>query len=101
MGDDQPLKYIFSPRSKLNARISRWKMKLQGYYFNDVYKKRSTNIADYLFLKCKVDDDNGIADNFLYINYLSKMKVSETVSLEKVTNECKEDQNLFPYEMLS
>lgn len=62
----QSLKYIFSTRSKLNACTSRTQIKLQGYDFIVVYKKRSTNITDYL--KCKADDDGGIVNICLCLN---------------------------------
>lgn len=62
--DHQPLQYVFLPRSKLNAHICRWQIKLQGYDFNVVCNKGSTNIADYLSQKCEIDDGNGIADVF-------------------------------------
>ena len=45
-------------------------IKLQGYDFDVVYKKRSTNIADYLSQKCQVDDDSSSAEICIYIIYL-------------------------------
>ena len=46
--DHKPLKYIFSSEAKLNARISRWQLKLQAYDFTVVYQKDETNIADFI-----------------------------------------------------
>ena len=90
----QPLKYIFSAKSKLNARISRWQIKLQGYDFNVVCKKGSANIADYLSWKCQVDDDSSSAETCLYLNYLSNMKVPKVVLLDQVMNESKKDAEI-------
>ena len=45
-------------------------IKLQGYDFDVVYKKRSTNFADYLSQKCQVDDDSSSAEICIYIIYL-------------------------------
>lgn len=82
-----PLNYIFSPRSILNTHICRWQIKLQGYDFNVVCKKLSTNIAGCLSQKCKIDDDSSIPDILFYLNRLSKMKVHKAMSLEQVMNE--------------
>ena len=35
--DHKPLKFIFNPASKLNARIARWQIKLQSYDFTVNY----------------------------------------------------------------
>ena len=93
--DYQPLKYIFLPISKLKAHISKWQIKLREYNFNVVYKKGSTNIADYLSRKCQVTDESGSDEVCLYINYLSKAML-----LHQVMNESKKIQKLLPYEEL-
>ena len=98
--DYQPLKYIFSPISKLKAHISRWQIKLREYNFNVVYKKESTNIADYLSRRCQVTDESGSDEVCLYLNYLSKMKVPKAMLLHQVMNESKKIQKLLPYEKL-
>ena len=54
-------------------------IKLQGYDFDVVYKKRSTNIADYLSQKCRVDDDSSSAEICIYIIYLKWKYVSYVV----------------------
>ena len=71
----------------MNARISRWQIKLQGYDFNVVYRKGSANIADYLPRKCRIDDDSSSAEICLYLNYLSKVKVPKAMSLDQIMNE--------------
>ena len=46
--DHQPLKFIFSPKAKLNPRIARWQIRLQAYNFTVLYKQGSENIANFI-----------------------------------------------------
>ena len=90
----QPLKCIFLPRSKLNARISVWQIKLQGCEFNVVYNKRWANIADYSSRKCRIDDDSSSTEMCFYLKYLSKIKVAKAMSLDQVMNKSKKDPEI-------
>ena len=46
--DHKPLERIYSRTSKPCARIERWVLRLQGYYFKVVYRPGKTNVADAL-----------------------------------------------------
>ena len=49
VSDHQPLETIFNnPKSKIPARIERWRLRLQQYNFNVKYKPEKSNAADYL-----------------------------------------------------
>ena len=45
---DNPLKFIFTTRTRASPRIERWQMKLQSYQFNIMYKQGSDNIVDFM-----------------------------------------------------
>lgn len=45
----RPLETLFNnPKSKTQARIERWKLRLQSYNFQMKYKPSKSNAADYL-----------------------------------------------------
>ncbi len=46
--DHRPLEVIYSPKSKLAARIERWALRLQPYKFKVIYKPGPQNAADSL-----------------------------------------------------
>ena len=46
--DHNPLKFIFTSRTRATPRIETWQMKLQSYRFDITYKQGAENIADYI-----------------------------------------------------
>lgn len=46
--DHKALEYIFAPKSKPNARIERWVLRLQSFKYKAIYEKGKLNIADAL-----------------------------------------------------
>ena len=46
--DNKALECIFAPRSKPNARIERWVLRLQSFKYKVIYEKGKSNIADVL-----------------------------------------------------
>jgi hypothetical protein len=44
--DHKPLEVIFGPRSKPNARLERWVLRLQAFCYKIVYRPGKSNITD-------------------------------------------------------
>ena len=83
--DHQPLKFIFAPRSKLNARIARWQLRLQCYNFDIDYQKGSENIADFVSRIRRTDTSLVIEKTTKhFVNFVKQNAVPKAMTLEEV-----------------
>nr|XP_047142922.1 uncharacterized protein LOC124817154 [Hydra vulgaris] len=95
--DHKPLKFIFCSGSKLNARITRWQIKLQANDFDVIYQKEEENIADFISRNCTPNeilsesDENEIT---AYVNFLVTKMAPKSVSLEDIKSETAIDISL-------
>ena len=99
VSDHKPLKFIFSPNAKLNARIARWQIKLQAYDFKVLHEKGETNInflsrngAD----KNHVNNLNNDYENeiCLYLNFISEQHTPKAMTLDEIKSATLHDKEL-------
>ena len=93
--DHKPLEFIFNRvNSKPSARIERWVLRLQAFYYDVVYRPGSMNIADPLSrLSARIDDEksNGVcnvADD--YIMMIANLAVPKAMNFDQVKRAAKE-----------
>ena len=101
MVDHQPLKFIFSPKAKLNPRIARWQIRLQAYNFTVLYKQGSENIADFISrmrmkesLEIESENKNSRDLTQEYLNFITEKSTPDILSIEDIRNASKTDKNL-------
>ena len=97
--DHEPLKFIFSPRAKLNARIARWQLRLQGYDFTINYKKGSENIADFISRMRNVDIEDTVdedTDDHVqeYLNFLTEISTPKVMNINEIREASQNDRTL-------
>lgn len=89
--DHQALEIIFNnPKSKPPARILRWQLRLQDYYFKVVYKSGKSDISDYLGRHKSRQQE--IAE--CYINYLIDSNVPKSMTLNEICLSTNNDPEL-------
>ena len=92
--DHKALEFIFSPRSKSNARIERWMLRLQPYRYKVIHSAGSKNIADSLsrlfnenVIK-NAENDDSIDE---YVNLIVKYATPIAKDIDKDSEQfCKE-----------
>ena len=96
--DHQALEAIFNnPRSKPPARIERWMMRLQPYNFRVIYKKGSTNEADYMSrhpTSFTLQDTEEVKEAEAYVNYIVNHTVPKSMTVEQIQEATREDPTL-------
>ena len=95
--DHKPLESLNNCNKRASARIERWLMILQSYKFNIIHKPGRENIADCLSRLMensmnKSDENESISDE--YINFITKACIPQSMSLEQVRIESKNDKTL-------
>ena len=95
--DHQPLKHIFKPRSKLNAKLFRWQLHLQNYNLTVHYQKGAKNIADFLSRIRHEESSNNVHQKNLtneYCKFILSQAISNTLSLAEIQEHTKLDNTL-------
>ncbi|XP_062570105.1 uncharacterized protein K02A2.6-like [Saccostrea cucullata] len=91
----KPLEYIYSAKSKPNARISRWVLRLQPDRFKVVYIKGRNNIADPLSRLIQVNErkvEQTDTDDF--VKLVTLHSVPKAMSVKQIEAESASDQVL-------
>ena len=97
MTDHKPLQTIFSPRSKLCARIKRWVLRMQPYAFKFVYAPERQNIADPLS-RLMADESPGqgnlgkLAKD--HIRFVAMTATPSALTTQEVEKASKDDEEL-------
>ena len=96
--DHKPLEVLYGPKSRPNARIERWVMKLMSYSFKVVYLPGKQNIADILS-RVPIQDDgatHGALDKEAeqYVRWVAKEATPRALSTRQVEDASKEDEEL-------
>ena len=95
--DHQPLKHIFKPRSKLNAKFFRWQLHLQNYNFTVPCQKGTEKIADFLSQIRHEEGSNNVHYKNLineYCNFILSQAIPKTLSLAEIQEHKKLDNTL-------
>jgi hypothetical protein len=96
VSDHQPLETIFNnPKSKIPARIERWRLRLQQYNFNVKYKPGKSNAADYMsrhpYMKSTMFKHAEIAEH--YVHYISENAVPKAMTIQEIDDSTSKDAN--------
>ena len=91
--DHKALEYLFTPKSKPNARLERWILRLQNYKYKVIYQPGKTNIADSLSRLSRFEQDSVKSqnDDVCYINWVAQMGVPKAMSLDEIDKESAKD----------
>ena len=97
--DHKPLETIFSsPKSRPNARIERWALRLQPFDFEIKYKSGENNPSDYLsrnpidmYNSNKNIEDDGTEN---YIQFLIRHATPKALKIDDIKKATKEDEKL-------
>lgn len=97
--DHKPLEVLYGPRSRPNARIERWVMKLMSYSFTVVYQPGRYNIADILSrqpVKSQTEDAQSTLhqDAELYVRWVAMEATPNALSTREVEEASKDDEEL-------
>ena len=95
--DHKPVKHIFKPRSKLNAKLFRWQLHLQNYNFTVYYQKGAGNTADFLSRIRHEEGSNNVHYKNLTIehcNFILSQAIPKTLSLAEIQEHTKLDNTL-------
>ena len=97
VSDHQPLETIFNnPKSKIPARIERWRLRLQQYNFNIKYKPGKSNAADYMsrhpYMKSTMFKHAEIAEH--YVHYISENAVPKAMTIQEIADSTSKDAEL-------
>ncbi|KAK2578707.1 hypothetical protein KPH14_012663 [Odynerus spinipes] len=91
--DHKALECIFTPRSKPNARIERWVLRLQSFKYKVVYETGKSNIADALSRLGAIKRGKG-GNNDEYIAWLAKEVTPRAMTMEEIELESGKDRVL-------
>lgn len=92
--DCKPLQFLFKERTKPNARIERWVLRLQAYSFDVVYEPGAKNLADSISrLSIAQPIDFDVAGEAC-IYQVARASIPEAITLEQVCTETVEDETL-------
>ena len=92
--DHKPLESLNNCNKKTNARIERWIMTLQNYRFKIIHKPGRENIADCFSRLAPTTKNVSSNENDLYVHFIKRNGIPNTMSLELVHNESKIDTEL-------
>lgn len=92
--DHKPLEIIFNnPRSKPQARIERWRLRLQPYDFKVEFRPGKGNLADYLSKhpgqEAKTFRHSKIAEK--YLNFIVSSSKPKALTIKQITDESNND----------
>ena len=96
--DCKPVQLIFgNPKSKPPARIERWNLRLQGYEFDIIHTKGTSNPSDFLSRHgrsraSEKEEHNPMAEE--YVNFLSSHAVPKAMTLEEIQEATSADTTL-------
>ena len=94
--DHQPLKHIFKPLNKLNAKLYRWQLHLQ-HNFTVHYQKSAENTADFLSRIQHEESSNNVHYKNLtneYCNFIISQAIPKRLSLAEIQEYTKLDNAL-------
>ena len=91
--DHNPLKFIFSSRTRATPRIERWQMKLQSYRFTVQYKQGSKNIADYIS-RIRNNPETVEPLTSEYANFIVTNSIPHSMSLQEIREASKSDDEI-------
>ena len=92
--DHNPLKFIFTTRTRASPRIERWQMKLQSYRFNIMYKQGSDNIADFM---SRIRNNPRTVESHEtreYTNFIVNNSVPYSMTLNEIRTASETDQEI-------
>lgn len=93
--DHKALEYIFAPRTKPNARIERWVLRLLPFRYKVVYEKGKSNIADVLSrLSEKRDREIEQKKDRDYIQWIVTESVPRAMTLDEIGAASKTDSKI-------
>lgn len=94
--DHKALEYLFTPKSKPNARIERWILRLQPYSYKIKYEKGCTNIADPLsrLVKVATKQEKEEVNRIDYVYAIARESVPKAMSLSEIDCESQKDVTL-------
>lgn len=94
--DHKPLEVLFSPRSKPNARIERWLLRLQNFDYQIRYIEGHRNIADSLSrLGCPYPSAQSYAGSVKStIYHITRLAVPKAITLEEFRAESEADAEI-------
>lgn len=96
--DAKALEHIYkNPKSKPPARLERWRMKMQAYDFDVIYKPGESNMSDYLsrhpdVTKTQASNAGKIAEE--YLSFITYHDVPKAMTLHDIINETSSDNDL-------
>ena len=96
--DHKPLEVLYGPKSRPNARIERWMLKLMSYTFRIQYQPGRMNIADPLsrliYTNCEDNASQVQTQAEEYIRFVVKGATPRAVSTREVEEVSKVDEEL-------
>ena len=100
--DHRPLEHIYKakPQNKLtSARLERWRIRLQEYDFNVIYRPDTSNLADPLSRLPKNAKPGNRRSNMeacadRYVHYMTKAQTPRAMQLEEIQKATLEDPEL-------
>lgn len=94
--DHKPLEYLFTPRSKPNARIERWVLRLQPYSYQVKYEKGNNNIADPLsrLVKFNQSQKQNMDDLDDHVYWVVRESVPRALTMQEINRESEKDATL-------
>lgn len=94
VSDHQPLKTIFNnPKSKIHARIERWRPRLQQYNFDVKYKPGKSNAADYMSGHPDMKPTM-FKHAERYVHYISENAVPKAMTIQEIADSTSKDAEL-------
>ncbi|XP_062578034.1 uncharacterized protein K02A2.6-like [Saccostrea cucullata] len=94
--DHKPLEVIYGRKSRPNARIERWLLKLMAYNFKVRYSPGHQNIADALSRlvdKTPVENSNS-KDTEQYVKFIAREATPQALSTQEVEEASRRDEEL-------
>jgi len=93
--DHKALEYIFAPRTKPNARIERWVLRLLPFKYKVIYEKGKSNIADVFSRLCKKENQKKeFEEDVHYIRWVVSESVPRAMTLEEIAIASENDKEI-------